>query len=259
MNPPLEQSIGHGLIIEALLPTDYVAGDGRLSGRVINVDGDWLPFIPKFEHQAPIFETNSCASQATLNSFEILHKYVFGEELNLSDRMLAKGSGTDPAKGNTPQRVAEWFRKNWSTFEEEWPMEGVKTVDEYYKEFPDLLYSKASIVKHNNEWGYEAIVNPTKLKLKENLTKGAICMSVALMPDENGVYYRPQGWMDTHFLTLLNVRPNGNYTILDSYPPYIKEVRGDFLPQVAYRYTLNEEVVDLITKLIEAIKKYLRL
>lgn len=249
-----------GLVIEPLVATDFVAGDGKLAGEVINPLGDWLPLIPQYEHQAPQFETNACASFGTLNAFEILHKFVFGEELNLSDRFLAKVSGTNPKIGNSPQKVALAFRKNWSALQEDWPMEGVQSADEFYKEPPDLVYSKATIVKGDNVWGYEAVTNPTKLKLKEALTKGAVCISVAAWTtDENGVYYKPQGFRDNHWTTLLNIRPDGNYTILDSYAPYIKIYRGDAIPEIAYRYTLDEELVDALTRLIRALRAWLGL
>lgn len=258
----MEQPPGHGLLIEPLKPEDYVFGGAtKLAGEVINPDGDWLPYLPKFEHQAPLFETNSCASHGTLNAFEGLHKHLYGIELNLSDRMLAKGSGTNPAQGNTPQKVAEWFRKNWSAFDEDWAMAGVTTVDEYYKEFPDLLYSKAAIVKGEDEFGYEAITNPTRLRLKEALTKGAVCMSVALLQDENSLWYKPAGWRDSHWVWLVQIKENGNYRIFDSYEPSIKEIRADFIPEVAYRYALNERAVDdiivSIKKLIKRIQDYI--
>ncbi len=256
----MNQPTGHGLIIEApAVGRDYVAGGyTKLSGEVINPDGDWLPFAPKFEHQAPQFETSACASEGTTNAFEILHKFLFGEELNLSARMIAKGSGTDPLRGNTPQKVAEWFRKNWSVFEEFWPTEGVKTIEDYYQPLPPHLYIDASKIKGKNLFGYEAITNPTKLALKEALTKGTVCMSVSLIADDTGLYYKPLGWSDSHWVTLLNIRPNGNYTILDSYPPFIKEVRSDFVPQIAYRYALNEAAVDgIINGLRNLVKKLL--
>lgn len=250
----------YGLIIEELAPTDYVAGDGQLTGEVINPTGDWTPFLPIFEHQAPRFETNSCASQGTLTAFETLYKFLYGDEANLSDRFLAKISGTDPKRGNSPQRVAQAFRSNWSTFEEDWPMDGVKTVEEYYQEPPDLLYSKAELLRGEDMLGYEAIVNPTKQKLQEALTKGVVCMSVfAWTTDENGLYYRPQGFTDNHWIFLVKIKPNGNYLIMDSYSPSLKEIRADFIPQIAYRYTLNEELTDAITILLRKIKQWLGL
>jgi hypothetical protein len=254
----MHQPPGHGLLIEAPSPTDYVAGDGKLAGEVIIPDGDWTPFIPAFEHQAPAFETNSCASHGTLNALEALYKFFYGEEMNLADRMVATGSGTDPNRGNTPQRVAQFVRDSWSVYDEEWSMKDARTVQEYYKPFPDLLYSKADIIRGDNRLGYEAVTNPTKLRLHEALTKGAVCMSVpAWAIDDNGLYYRPQSWNDNHWVWLVRIKPNGNYVIMDSYDPALKELRADFIPQVAYRYVLNEEITDQITLLIRAIKAWL--
>lgn len=254
----MKQPRGHGLIIEPPSETDYVAGDGRLKGEAIVADGDWTPFIPKFEHQAPAYETNSCASHGTLNALEALHKFFYGEEQNLSDRMVAKGSGTDPARGNTPQKVAQFIRDSWSVFDDDWPMRDARNVQEYYKQFPDLLYSKADILRGDNEFGYHAITNPTKLRLQDELTKGAVCMSVAAWAiDENGLYYRPQGWSDNHWVWLVRIKPNGNYLVFDSYDPALKEIRADFTPAVAYGYRLNEEITDHITLLIRAIKAWL--
>jgi hypothetical protein len=250
----MNQPKGHGLIIEAPSPTDYVAGDGKLSGEVINPLGIWQPST--FEHQAPNFETNACASEGTTTALEILYTYIFGTEPNLSARMLAKGSGTDPARGNTPQKVAEWFRKNWSVLEEDWSTAAAKDIKDYYRELPDLLYSKAAVVKDSNVFGYEAITNPTKEKLKDALTKGVVCMSVSLMED-NGIYFKPAGWRDNHWTVLLEIRENGNYKIQDTYEPFIKEIRADFIPEVAYRYTLNEEAVDFVTRAIAWIKSWI--
>lgn len=238
----------YGLIIEPIVEgKDYVAGDGNLSGEVINPDADWSSFAPIHEHQAPQFETNSCATQATLNAFEALHRFMYGDEQNLSDRFVARESGTDPKRGNSPQKVAEFFRKFWSPFEQDWPMDGVNTSEEYYKPVPDLLYSKAKIVKGDEKFAYEAIPNPTNLKIKEALTKGAVSMSVAAWAtDENGVYYKPHGFRDNHYVWVRRIRPDGDYEVQDSYPPYIKQVRADHIPEIAYRYTLNEAAIDTI-------------
>lgn len=245
----------YGLVIEPLKPEDYVfGGESKLSGEVINPTGDWLPYIPQFEHQAPGFETNSCVTHGTLNAFEGLNKLIYGDEPNLSDRFLAKTSNTDPKKGNSPQKVADAFRRNWSVWEEDYPRNAANAED-FYKEIPDLLYSKAELVRGQSTFGYEAIPNPTKLKLKEALTKGAVGISVfAWTQDDNDLYFKPDGFTDNHWVWLLKIKDNGNYVIFDSYDPSIKEIRADFIPQVAYRFTLNEERIDPIIRAINAIK-----
>ena len=255
----MEQPLGHGFILEPLIDTDYrFGGVSKLKGEVINPGGDWLGFLPDNEFQAPLFETNACTCFGATNAIEILTKFTFGKNLNLSDRFAAKGSGVDPLVGNTPKRAADFLRKSWSVNESEWPMEGVQSVEEYYKEISDLLYSKAQILKGDNVFGYE-YVQPMKTLLKEALKRGPVGMSCALMLDENGLWYKPAGWRDTHWVTLVKIRENGNYVIYDSYSPFIKEVRGDFVSEFAYRYELNEELVDAITRLINAIKKWLGL
>ena len=248
----IPQPRGHGLFIEPPKGTDYVAGDGNLGSEIINPTGNWEPFIIDWEHQAPRFETNACASFGWIDAVQALKKHFDGGQFNLSDRFLAKISGTDPKRGNSPQKVAQTFRENWSCLEEDWPMEGINTIEDYYKNPPDLLYSKAEIIKDEDEFGYHAITNPSLSKIKEELKRGAVCMSVALLLDEDGLWYRPQGWKDTHWVWVLKVNDNGTANIKDTYEPFKKTVRADFIPQVAYRGNINEKEIDGI---IAAIRK----
>jgi hypothetical protein len=251
----MNQPKGHGLLIELPGPTDYVAGDGRLSGEVINPEGDWTQYVIDWEHQAPKYETNACASFGTIDALQALRKHFDGGTFNLSDRFTAKISGTDPKRGNTPQKVAQAIRDNWSCLEQDWPM--TETVDDYYKSPPDLLYSKAEVVRDGNTFQYHAITNPTRDKLKEELKRGAVCMSVALMPDGDGIYYRPQGWRDAHWVWLLYIDEGGYYVIKDTYEPFTKMIQPSFIPEVAYRYNINEKQVDGILVAIRSIIKKL--
>ena len=253
-----DQPKGHGLIIQPPSETDYVSGDGRLTGAVINPSGSYRDCLPVYELQAPYFETSACASEGTENAYAILNKRLYGTDINLSARVIAKGSNTDPARGNTPQAVAEWFRKNWSVLEEEWPTMAAKTVEEYYAPLPASLLSNAKRQKGNHVWGYENIRTPSKANLRDALTKGAVCMSVSLMLGDDGRWYKPAGWSDTHWVTLFEISDEGeeDYFILDTYAPFIKRVRGDFVTQCAYRYTLDEVVIDgILATLSDIIKK----
>lgn len=250
----------HGFLLpEVIEGKDYIFGGfSKLKGEVINPSGDWLPYVPVFEHQAPGYETNGCTNFGTNNAIELLNKYTFGDELNLSDRFSAKGSGTDPNKGNYPNKVADFMRHNWSVMEPEWATEHAKTLDEFYKPIPPELFTLAK--KRMNDFGYVLeyeYVQPTKENLKAALTMGAVCMSCTIWPDAEGLYYRPNGWRDTHWLTLLKIRDNGNYVVLDSYSPFIKEIRADFVSEYAMRYELNPEVISLFKRLLEALKRWL--
>lgn len=255
----MQQPQGHGLILEPLIDEDFCFGGySKLKGEIINPSGDWTGFLPAEEFQAPVFETNACTIFGTTNAIETLALFTFGENLNLSDRFGAKGAGVDPLRGLTPKKAADFLRKNWSVTESMWPMAGVQTVEEYYKEIPANLFDAALKLKGENVFGYE-YVQPSTKQLREALKMGPCGISVALLQDENGLWYKPQGWRDSHWTELVKINNNGNLVIFDSYPPYVKEIRADFVSEFSYRYALNEEVVSEMVRLIRLIRQYLGL
>ena len=258
----MKQPPGHGFIQpEIETGVDYVFGAySNLGGEIINESGDWTAWLPSGEAQAPRFETNACTCFGTSNAVETLVNFIFGNTTNLSDRMVAKGAGVDPKRGAVPKAAADFIRKNWAVQEGEWPMEGVQTVEEYYKELPAVLYTIAKEDKADYELGYE-YVTPSPDQLREALKRGTVCMSVALWLGEDGKYYRPTGWADSHWIMLVKIYENGDMLVLDSYAPYLKTIKAGFLPQTAYRYTLNEKQVDSIlisiAKIIKTIQAWL--
>lgn len=244
-----------GLILEPLAPEDFVfGGKTKLKGQVINPSGDWTPYAPEYEHQAPHFETSGCVSFGTLNCLEMLLRFHFKETLNLSDRFVVKGSGTDPHSGNQPKTVAQFIRDKWSVFEPEYPM--TETVEEYFSEIPKSLFELAKSRKIGKDFGYE-YVQPTIENLRNALTQGTVGMSVALLKDEDGKYYRPNGWRDSHWVSLLRINKNNECVILDQYEPFIKTIRADFVSEYAVRYGLNEREYSLVTQLLKALRNYL--
>jgi hypothetical protein len=252
------QPDGHGLVIEPLKATDYVAGDGNLAGAIINPDGDWSHYIVDHEHQAPRFETNACASFGTIDALQALKKHFNSTVINLSDRFVAVTSETNPKVGNSPQKVAQAIRDNWSCLEEDWSMASATNAADYYKIIPSAIYAKAKTIKGNNVFTYHAIQNPTSAKIREELKRGAVCMSVAAWKsDSNGLYYKPQGWEDNHWVWVLSVNDEGHMKVKDTYEPFYKTVRADHLPAAAYRYNLNEDAVDGILVSLTNIAKWL--
>src|ERR1051325_3613684 len=69
--------------------------------------GDWRPYLVKEEKQySDNVDTMGCVSFSCANSIEIQYKFLTGEEINKSDRSLAKLSGTTP-QGNRLDTVAD--------------------------------------------------------------------------------------------------------------------------------------------------------
>lgn len=239
-----------GFIYEEPVPEDFVFGAERslaakFKGDILQPDGDWRPYLFDgiYSHQAPSYETNSCVSHGTANALELLRRKQFQYDQDLSDRFIAKTSNTDPARGNTPKNVAEAIRKYFTVFEQEWGTKDALTVDEFYKDIPQNLKTLAAGRGAEWEIGYELVTN-TKLRMREALQYSPLGLSVPAWFEKDGEYYRPKNQLDTHWVCCIYMDEKDRLYILDSYEPYIKVMRADFIPQSVMKYHLKRQVVD---------------
>lgn len=263
--------MNHGFIAEPIeYGQDLVFGSNRnLKGRgfrglKLEVDMDWEKWLYPaiFSHQAPTYETNACVAHGTKNIKELLKRRVHALEDDDSDRFLAKISGTDPARGNTPRAVGDAERHKGFLSEAEWPQATATTVDEYYAPVPLNLVARAEQNAKKYAFGYERIDRPTVDALKEALAYSPIGLSCYLLRRSDGLYYKPVGERDGHWVVLLRIfEQNGEtiFRLLDSYPDangsYIKDAIA-FHPEVAMRYALDYERYTLVTHLLELVKQY---
>lgn len=263
MQIPSSQPSGHGFIYEPIKPQDLVFGGKQTlktrgyTDEILNPDADWLPFVYEWllTYQASRgYETNSCASQHAENVRGLMFNAIYGEKPDGSERFLAKKSGTDPARGNTFEKVNQTLRHDGIAKEEDWP-DTAASVEEYYKEIPVEVVSKAKKELEGHVWGYERL-NPDIATMKEALKYSPLGISCALWQDSDGEYVKPTGWRDSHAITLLNIRSDGKFTLLDSYPPFIK-IAKPFAPEMAMRYYLDKEVTNGLVRLIRALKAFL--
>lgn len=244
----------------------YIIGALRgVKGAIINEPGDWLPFFPIPEDQKKGFETNACATFHTLNPIEALLEYKFGKKENYADRALAIASGTDPAVGNDPHKVAETVRKELGCLpESDLPFsEEIKTVSEFYSPnpLPESIYAKGK--QWLSEWifGHEWVfqkgddVSYKHSMLKEALKRGTVSVSVRAWMHDGQNYYKPKGSPDTHWCQLLKFE--GNTPIIgDSYAPYIKRLSPDYDFGFAKVYYLDEnKELDILSKIVDALSK----
>ncbi len=251
-----------GLVIEERAPEDFVFGSSlslgkKFGDKVLLPSGDWrtVIFDGLKSHQAPGYETQSCVTHGTLNAEELLYKLQYSQTYDFSDRQLAKVGGTDPNGGASPKQIAEAFRKKFTTYENEWPTSAAKTTAEFYAEVPAHLLTLAK--ERGEEWdaGYE-YVNTDLTTLKEALKYSPVGISVPAWVVQDGVYIRPPGMTDNHWVCLLHIDEHNHLHILDSYDPFIKVC--NFIPSVAMRYYLTSRVelvnrVSLLQKLVAAL------
>lgn len=234
-----------GLLIEPIQPEDFILGssqslDTKYGTEILVPDGDWTPYLPPSENQSTNNgDTFACVSFGTTNAVELLARRVFDQNKNLSDRFLAKISNTIVGQGNSPKRVADTLRHNWTVNEPEWP--DVDTVEEYYADIPDNLKTLALARGAEFEFGYQYIPN-NLASIKEALKRSPVCAAVTAWTQQDDVYVRGS-FSENHWITILSVLPNGNYKVFDSFPPFIKEVKPEAAKSVVMSYYLNKQTV----------------
>ncbi len=254
-----------GLIVEdPIIGQDYLGGtidslEVKYGAEVINPEGDWSPYTPSTEDQSTnTGDTFSCVSHGTNNAVEMIARLRFGDIKNLSDRFLARTSGTVVGQGNSPKRVADTLRHSWTVNESEWP--DVNTVAEFYADPPENLRTLAIARGAEFEFGYQYIAN-SATTIKQALKQSPVCIAVTAWMEQNGVYVRVPGMAENHWVTIIKVLPNGNYWCFDSFPPFFKEVSPDACKSVAMSYYLNKNVPKgnegLFAKFIKYIKSLL--
>ena len=228
------------------IQTDYVFGGyGNLGGEVLNKGLKWP--LPKAEYQnLNGIETYGCTLFATTSAVEILIKYQYGEEINLSDRFLSKVSGISIG-GGSPHNSAEWLRKLGAPEESSWPFStDIDTRDKYFAELSPKLFEEARTYFLDRFDFKHEYVNPAQIK--SALRYSPLGVSVAAWSKEDDRYYKPEGQRDNHWTVLLEYQDQGyekeNYQLVfDSYADNgepLKKLRLDFQHEVVKRYWISK-------------------
>ncbi len=192
--------------IEGRRDTDYVAGE--LPYEVRNPSGDWTDYLPSGERQRLFnVDTMACVSFSLLNCVETQIKFLTGQELNYSDRFLAKMSGTT-IDGNYLWKVADSARKDGLVFQAAWPTPENYTWDTYYAEIPQHIKDMGKRFLEFWDINYEWIPT-TKEEFLHHL-KQAPLQIVKPGHAVMGFY-----------------QPSDVTKYFDSYLPYLKEINTD--------------------------------
>lgn len=131
----------HGIIL-GQRPQDYMAGAFTfISYGERNPSGDWRPYLPVKEIQYGKEDSLSCVSFSAANALEVQIKHQTGQEINFSDRWLAKMSGTT-REGNWLYKVGDTVRKFGMVLETDYPTSPNYTFDQYHADIPEPLYSE---------------------------------------------------------------------------------------------------------------------
>jgi hypothetical protein len=227
---------------------DFLAG--TLPKVVLQPDGQWTP--PEFERQAREgLEVYGCLSFGVNSIVEMLHNVQYRSEPNYSDRFLASVSGTTIG-GNTPRKVYSALRESGALPEEDYPY--VYTWNEYYQPIPAKILRKAKKWTDKYQFNYEKI---TKDDLKEYLQYSPIGCSVSAWHQKDGLYYKPEGAEDNHFVILIGYEDASHWLIFDTYDEETKRLVWDYDFGYLARYTLNKAPkVIWYKRFIQSVKNY---
>lgn len=254
-------TIQHGLIIPEIVENkDYVFGGyGAIDGEILQPNGQWDDYLPVEEDQnLNGIEPSACATFGTLNAVETLKRRLYGEEYNYSDRYLAKTSGTLPGIGNDPHRVAETLRKKGDVKESVWPFDSsIDSATKFYGPVPSKLEVLA--LTFLMEFGFKHEYVPSNPdSLKNALKYSPLGFSVYAWVQDDGLYYRPEGMRDTHWVMCYGYVDKQYWKIFDSYDNNTKMVKWDALPMVAKRYWLTKQPIEetFLQKVLRLINHY---
>ena len=242
----------YGFIPPVIKIEDYVFGSldesKTLKGEVIRADGQWDSDLPENEMQNRYgFETYNCTNYGTLNCKNTLEQAKYGSFRDDSERFLGVVSETRPG-GNNPHSVAEAVRKFGLIPEPEltWTPD-INTWAEYYSPNPmtqkylDMgkKWLKEFEFKHEYAFYGSHTLKEKQTRIMEALKYSPIGISVYAWVTRNGLYYKPSGVADNHWVCLYGYSKDKYWKIFDSYDSTHKKVEWNTNFSFGKKYQLT--------------------
>lgn len=203
-----DSSINHGLI-PGFVPSEFAGAEPPYEVRVPS--GNWTPYLVRGEKQRyGVIDVKGCVSYGANNVCEMQIKQQTGVEVDLSDRFLAKISGTTD-DGNWLYIVAEWLQKVGVVLESQWPVpQEPFTWDQFYSPIPQSVIDLAKDFKAKYE------VFPKRL--------GLLGVDISVADLHHHLKHAPL-WITIpgHCIAGIMVSiDDKTFTYFDSYDPFIK-------------------------------------
>lgn len=257
----MKKPILNGLIFEPPQKQDWVLGGSPYKRDVLFPEGDCEKYLPTPERQASrVYDPFSCVANSCHNCLETILCYMMEKDPdveiilksleildengkpNLSDRFLAKVSGTIPGRGNSLRAVAEAVRKFGFVSEKFWPKTDNMDEATYYAEIPDAVMKQAAKslvyfeIHHENLMlendgvfysSHEEMAKARKLSPLQVCVDGNYWNVDGLFGSENGGVGRTINY--THATCNFKADPGTTIeSIFDTYDPFKKKFVPDY-------------------------------
>lgn len=246
-----------GLILTEPAPTDYILGskDPKNIGVGIS-DGHWAKAaerVPIEIQRVADGNTFGCTVFADNTIDEILSVYQYNEEVDISDRLVNKMSGTIRGQGNSMKASAEWKRKNGWVWEKEWPYNRQMTLDEFYADIPQEILDKAKMMLNIYETGYLDVPGTNNATTIKALTVSPIKIAIEgfyLFDSDGRLRNSTTGY--NHAVVLIDFKAiNGKveeYWVYDSETDQFLKMRGDYIFKAPIVKTLKKKPMPKLYK-----------
>ena len=228
--------------IQENIEADYVLGGNKLPKEILQNDGQWMPYQPELQRRG--LEPMACVSFSLLNCVEMMYKKKYGEEINKSDRFLAKISETT-RQGNSFRKVAEAMRKKGAVKEETWAYGDITSWSEYYKVIPNSVFREAEKWLQQFSFGFEWVYSWAGLsmgqkqqKLMEALQYSPIQIPVYAWTRQKGGIYLDERKQPNHGTVLYGYVAGKYWRIYDSYNNVFKKLEWNYNFRFAMRFSL---------------------
>lgn len=244
----MENKINTGLDLEKQ-ELDLISNHKLLMGAVSNYpilkkDANWMDVWLKIKPETQFgarVETMGCTGYGTANILEMLFKWQYNKDFNISDRALNKMSGTTP-RGNTVDAPIDTIRKQGFLLEEEWGWNR-DTFDwnTYYSPIPYDLLAKAKARLDDWDFAHEYVPTYNKDGIIEALKTSPIGGTVpAWYKDSNGIYH-DYGHNPNHYSVVIIGYEYGKYWLCaDSYPDDFQyndnPQQGEFIKKLDWNF-----------------------
>jgi len=245
----------------------YIFGDGNVPFLPYQPDGNWEPYLPKFEAQRDRFETYCCTVFGTLNCIETLYKKLYGIEPNYSERFTVLLSGLTGEKGTDPQIPCQSVKNDGLIDNALMPM--TDTKEEFFDmdgitgslRAKGLYWLQQHVFMHDWVWKGTRPSNYIAL-LRNALKSSPLGVSVSAWNEVNGVYVSDKGSVNNHWCMLYKFDAEGYPWVFDSYSHEKKKLSKDHNIRRAKRIYISNhkqaQVKSIMEDLIATLKEYLK-
>lgn len=258
--------MNYGLVSDALQDIgEYILGASNVPYVPYNESGSWEQWLPKYENQTTKLghETSGCTVWASQNQVETLHKFLYNDEPNYSERFTYNLVPIKPRVGADPQNTHECIRNNGLINESDLPI--TDSIEEYLDatEITGSLLAKGQnwLLKHEykHEWVWDKNKRPSNYieLLKDALQTSPIAVSVTAWRLKEGAYVSDSGG-NNHYCLLYKFDAEGYPWIYDSYDHSKKKLAKDHNIRRAKRIYLNKKTRPAMKMHIALLKEIIK-